>query len=289
MIEPTRPCAWANLLSKAWGPRFPVEVDTIAMEYSTRFPDPIKKIAKADADGFEGALYPLSKSGKWAILYNPNIRSKGRINFTLAHEFGHYLVHRALNPAGFECGEARILGYDSDEARRVIEQEADTFASYLLMPMDDYRAQIGRAEMSLDLLAHCADRYGVSMTAAALKWLDFTDECAVLVTAINGFVLWCWRSKAAKRRRIFVRKGMELPAESWAANPSLVASSAGVPLAPNVWPVAAEAREMSIFADRYEMTISLLVFGETDWRARGCDIDEEPEEDTYERILRKSA
>lgn len=287
MREPTRPCAWANLLSKAWGPRFPVEVDTIAMEYSKRFADPIKKIAKADADGFEGALYPLPKSGKWAILYNPNIRSKGRINFTLAHEFGHYLVHRAQNPAGLECGEARVLGYDSDETRRVIEQEADTFASYLLMPMDDYRAQIGSAEMSLDLLSHCADRYDVSATAAAIKWLDLTDECAVLVTAINGFVLWCWRSKAAKRRRIFFQKGMELPAASWAANPNMVASSAGVSLAPNVWPVASETREMAIFADRYEMTISLLVFDKAD--SRGADWNSEAEEDTYDRFMRRSA
>ena len=288
MREPTRPATWANLLSAAWGPRFPVVVETIAMEYSTRLPDPIKTIKKADVDGFEGALYPLAKSGKWAILYNPDITSKGRVNFTLAHEFGHYLVHRALNPGGFECGEARVLGYDADQARRVIEQEADTFASYLLMPMDDYRAQIGSADMSLDLLGHCADRYGVSMTAAAIKWLDLTDDCAVLVTAINGFVLWCWRSKAARRRRIFFPKGMELPPASWAATPGLVGSSAGVSLAPNVWPVGSDVREMAIFADRYEMTISLLVFGEADGQPREWD-EEEPEEDTYERFSRRLA
>ena len=288
MRDPTRPAAWANLLSAAWGPRFPVEVETIAMEYSTRFPDPIKTIKKAGVDGFEGALYPLSKSGKWAILYNPNIVSKGRTNFTLAHEFGHYLVHRALNPGGFECGEARVLGYDGDQARRVIEQEADTFASYLLMPMDDYRAQIGSADMSLDLLDHCADRYGVSMTAAAIKWLDLTDECAVLVTAINGFVLWCWRSKAAKRRGIFFPTGMERPAASWAATPGLVGSSAGISLAPNVWPVASDVREMAIFADRYEMTISLLVFAEAARQPREWD-EEEPEEDSYDRFTRRSA
>ena len=283
--EPTRPCAWANLLSRAWGPRFPVDVELIALEYSQRFPDPIKTIKTAEVDDFEGALYPLTKSGKWAILYNPKIPSKGRINFTLAHEFGHYLIHRKLNPAGFECGEARVLGYDGDEARRTIEQEADTFASYLLMPMDDFRAQVGRNDMTLDLLGHCADRYDVSMTAAALKWLDLTDECAVLVTAVNGFVLWCWRSKAAKRQRIFFERGMPLPAGSWAANPSLSLSapSAGVTLPPTVWPARGEVREMAIFADRYEMTISLLIF---ERRARsGCDWDEEYEEDTFDRFL----
>lgn len=283
--EPTRPCAWANLLSRAWGPRFPVDVELIALEYSKRFPDPIKTIKKAEVDDFEGALYPIASSGKWAILYNPEIPSKGRINFTLAHEFGHYLVHRKLNPAGFECGEARVLGYDKDEARRIIEQEADTFASYLLMPMDDFRAQIGRNDMTLDLLGHCADRYDVSMTAAALKWLDMTDECAVLVTAVNGFVLWCWRSKAAKRQRIFFERGIPLPARSWAANPglSLTATGAGVRLPPNVWPVSGESREMAIFADRYEMTISLLVFEKQS--GRGADWQDEAEEDVFDRFL----
>lgn len=283
--EPTRPCAWANLLSRAWGPRFPVDVELIALEYSKRFPDPIKTIKKAPIDDFEGALYPIASSGKWAILYNPEIPSKGRINFTLAHEFGHYLVHRKLNPAGFECGEARVLGYDKDEARRIIEQEADTFASYLLMPMDDFRAQIGRNDMTLDLLGHCADRYEVSMTAAALKWLDITEECAVLVTAVNGFVLWCWRSKAAKRQRIFFERGMPLPPGSWAANPalSLTATSEGVRLPQNVWPVSGESREMAIFADRYEMTISLLVFEKQSWR--GAEWEDEPEQDVFDRFL----
>lgn len=283
--EPTRPCAWANLLSRAWGPRFPVDVELIALEYSKRFNDPIKSITKAQVDEFEGALYPLPKSGKWAILYNPDIQSKGRINFTLAHELGHYLVHRKLSPAGFECGEARVLGYDQDEARRIIEQEADIFASYLLMPMDDFRTQVGRDRMTLDLLGHCADRYEVSRTAAAIKWLDITDECAVLVTAVNGFVLWCWRSKAAKRQRIFFKRGMPLPSDSWAANPnlSLSATSEGVALPPNVWPVKGEAREMAIFADRYEMTISLLIFEKPSFG--GCEWEDAPEDDTYDRFI----
>ena len=153
------------------------------------------------------------------------------------------------------------------------------------MPMDDFRAQIGRNDMTLELLGHCADRYDVSMTAAALKWLDMTEECAVLVTAVNGFVLWCWRSKAAKRRRIFFERGMPLPADSWAANPtlSLTATSAGVRLPQSVWPVSGESREMAIFADRYEMTISLLVFEKQSWR--GAEWEDEAEEDVYDRFL----
>jgi hypothetical protein len=112
-----------------------------------------------------------------------------------------------------------------------------------------------------------------------------TEECAVLVTAVNGFVLWCWRSKAAKRQRIFFERGMPLPAGSRAASPalSLTATSAGVKLPQNVWPVSGESREMVIFADRYEMTISLVVFEKQSWR--GADWQDEPEEDVFDRFL----
>ncbi|MBB4642952.1 ImmA/IrrE family metallo-endopeptidase [Rhizorhapis suberifaciens] len=274
-------------MSKLWGARFPVEVKTIALEYTQqRFADPIKKIAEASVDHFEGALAPLPKSGKWAILYNPNIASAGRINFTLAHELGHYFAHRHLNPGGFECGEKQVLGVDRDAERRRIEQEADAFASYLLMPMDDYRAQVGRDEMTLGLLRQCADRYDVSMTAAAIKWLDLTPKCAALVVATNGFVLWCWRSPLAKKRGIYFPSGMELPAGSLAAQPGLILSEVerGIMLDRSVWGGGSDVREMAIFADRYEMTISLLVFDGEAYGYAPWDLDGEAEEDTFDRF-----
>lgn len=39
-----------------------------------------------------------------------------------------------------------------------IEGQADLFASYLLMPLDDYRIQVSTSAVDLDVLAHCADR-----------------------------------------------------------------------------------------------------------------------------------
>jgi hypothetical protein len=259
-----------------WGPRFPVDVRQIAFEYSKRFSDPIHKIAAADMAGFEGALGPLPKRGGWGILYNPAIRSAGRINYTLGHEFGHYLCHRHLKPGGFQCGESDVLGATFQQ-----EREADKFASYLLMPLDDFRAQVGNQRMTLDLLHHCADRYGVSFTAAALKWLESTRLCAVVVVATNGYVLWCRRSAAAVRARIYFPKGMELPPGSVAADGDVFAPTDGTELAPGVW-WDRPTREVAIFADHYEMTISLLVFEELGVLPDGWE--EEVVEDTFDRF-----
>lgn len=273
--DPTTPCAWANALVRMWGPRFPVDVRQIALEYSRRFDDPVRDIVAADVPTFEGALFPHPNGG-WAILYNPSISSPGRINFTLGHEWGHYLCHRKLKPEGIECGVREIVGSTRD-----IEQEADRFASYLLMPLDDFRAQTRGLAMTADLLRHCADRYEVSLTAAALKWLEATDQCAAVVVATNGFVLWFKRSAAAEKARMFWRPGTELPAQSVAAMGQQASSGQGVSLPAGVWADRA-VREVAIFADRYEMTVSLLVFEERDFIL--SDWDAEDDVDVFDQF-----
>jgi len=261
-----------------WGPRFPVDVRQIALEYSKRFNDPVLKIAEADVRRFEGALYPLGKRGGWAILYNPSISSPGRINFTLGHEWGHYLCHRTAAPVGFECSQSDVLG-----GTRKQEQEADRFASYLLMPLDDFRAQVGSERMTLDLLRHCADRYEVSLTAAALKWLESTRLCAAVVVAENGYVVWARPSAAARRARIYFPNGMELPPGSLAADGDRLLSAEGVNLSSGIW-WNRPTREVAIFADKYEMTISLLVFEELGVLPDGWE--EEDVEDAFDRFNR---
>jgi hypothetical protein len=54
--------------------------------------------------------------------------------------------------------------------------------------MDDFRRQVDGRAIDLDLLGLCADRYGVSLTAAILKWLEITPELAVLVVSCDGFL-----------------------------------------------------------------------------------------------------
>jgi len=267
--EPSGPRAWANKLVTLWGARFPVDVRQIALEYSKqRFDDPVHKIVEADVPSFEGALAPLKKRQAWAILYNPTIRSSGRINYTLGHELGHYLCHRHQTPDGFECGQSDVLGGNLQQ-----EREADLFASYLLMPLNDFREQVGSGAMTFDLLRHCADRYAVSLTAAALKWLESTGQCAAVVVATNGFVLWCRRSVAAERARIFFPSGMELPAQSAAAKATTLAAADPVVHPPGIW-WNRPTHEVAIFADHYEMTISLLVFEEHGYLPNGWEEEE---------------
>lgn len=63
--------------------------------------------------GFGALIKAPAGKKNWDIVYNASIRSPGRINFTLAHEFGHYLLHRLQHPQGFSCGEQDVVRWDS--------------------------------------------------------------------------------------------------------------------------------------------------------------------------------
>lgn len=204
--------------------RFPVNVEVVAREISRqRFPsEPIARIESVNLPGFEGVLVQHSTKKKWKIGYNDKIQSPGRIRFTLAHEFGHYLLHRQRQTS-FECSEKDMHDWDAEGQQ--IETEADTFASYLLMPLDDFRRQIGSAPISIDLLRHCGDRYGVSLMAAALKWIEIATKRAVVVAARDGFVLWARSSKSALRSGAFLaarQKTIEVPSSSCLYDASVI-------------------------------------------------------------------
>ncbi|SKA21047.1 ImmA/IrrE family metallo-endopeptidase [Novilysobacter spongiicola] len=217
-----KPMVEANRLSKllnhvlADAERFPVDVQSLALEYSAQcFPEePIVKIEEVDICGFEGVLTRHPTKSKWKIGYHNNLRSEGRIRFTLAHEFGHYLLHRALK-SSFECTQQDMHQWDGSEQE--IEVAADTFASYLLMPLDDFRLQLGTQPISIDLLMHLSSRYGVSPMAAALKWAEIERKRMVVVAARDGFVLWAKSSPSAFRSGVYLasrKQRIEVPARS---------------------------------------------------------------------------
>lgn len=176
---------------------FPIDVKTVALDiYGSIFPDPITDVKPCALPGFEGLLVRNSVGSKWMIAYNDQLESPGRIRFTLAHEFGHYLMHRSGRDE-FKCSQNPASSTDALE--RKIEAEADSFSSALLMPAEDFRQQIDSQRFSIAMLMHCANRYGVSLTAAALKWRDMARGRVIVVAAKDGFLDWASSNSAAFR------------------------------------------------------------------------------------------
>ena len=273
MPDAKTPEGWAirigRILNAVLGEdHFPIEVAKVAKEISRQlYPDdPITRVTGDKLRSFEGALVraPLGRKG-WGILFNTDIASPGRINFTLAHEFGHYLLHRSSYPEGFNCSTEDMVRWDTEYGR--VEHQANVFASYLLMPLDDFRRRLSPSTVpDLDALSDCADRYDVSLTAAALKWLSYTERRSVLVVSRDEFILWAWSSKAAYRTGAFFktanRPPRPIPAVSLAAHGRKgEMRTAASEFEEGIWFEREPCTELALFSDRYDFTISLLHLG----------------------------
>jgi hypothetical protein len=255
--------------------RFPVNVEELALGCSQVFGwrDPIASVEAASIRGFEGALFPSEDRKQWLLLYNNAIRSPGRIRFTQAHELGHYILHRTQRES-FECSEGDMLDWSSEGEN--LEAQADEFASYLLMPLNDYRQQVN-APVNLDLMGHCANRYGVSLTAAILKWLSYTEEKAVVIMSRDGYMSWAWASQPAFKAGAFFRtrtQTIAIPVGSISANQAIQSERLGVEVPARVWFAHAEpqwqVREMKLYSEHYDSLITLIILPRfaTVWPAR---------------------
>jgi hypothetical protein len=285
MTEPSTPAAWGIQLSKLWtecGQLFPLDVKQLALEVTkTRFADPISVIKGHGIPGIDGMLSKRKSHGDWCISYDETVTVPGRINFTLGHEFGHYLIHRKTRDE-FLCGQPDMLDYNS-AATKKLESEANKFASYLLMPAADFREQIKGQSITIDLLGHCANRYGTSFTATALKWLEITEEAALLVVARDGFVCWSYPSQLASRKGAYLPPGTPVPQSSIDRLCSAVAkkNNNGGRVQLGVWHSTMEAEELVIVSDQFELAIFLVRFP----MAGMVDHEEEPEQDAFTFLL----
>jgi hypothetical protein len=258
------------------GCRYPVNVKELALQCADLFAwdDPISEVKPANIPGFDGGLFKDLETKRWLLLYNQSVESLGRIRFTQAHELGHYILHRQAKES-FQCSEEDMLNWDIEEKN--IESQADKFASSLLMPLHDFREQVTNTTVDLDVLGGCADRYGVSLTAAILRWLEHTDQKAVVIHSRDGYMNWSWSSQAALKAGAFFRtkrSPVPIPEGSLAANGLIKIEKAGLHVPARVWFEHAEEitqlREMKVSSDRHDIVISLLILPRSAdvWKAR---------------------
>jgi len=269
--------------------RAPVDVVGLALEYSRKVaPDsPIHEVVERNIPGCVGALvYGEARPRQWAIMYHVG-QSDGRRSFTVGHEFGHYVLHRQLIEedgrfdGGIYCDENAVVRRGGSG----IEQEADEFAAALLMPFHDFRRQLpAKSRTDFDTLSRLAKRYGVSLTATILRWLEYTETRAIMVVSNEGFARWAKPSGSALKSGRFIRTKntvYELPSQAFATRRDYSDGAlTGVMQQAGVW-FPEPVHEMCFRSDRYDQEITVLQF-----EADGPRFQTEQEEtDVYDRFI----
>jgi hypothetical protein len=215
-------------------------------------------------------------------------QSNGRRSFTVGHEFAHYILHRQLIEedgsfdGGIYCDENAVVRRNGSG----IEKEADEFAAALLMPFHDFRSQLpAKARADFEALSGLARRYGVSLTAVILRWLEYTETRAIMVVSNEGFAHWAKPSKAAFRSGRYIRTRdtvYGLPMQAFAARRDYSdAALTGTMQQAGVW-FPEPVHEMCFRSERYDQEITLLQFETDAPRVQA----EEDEADVFDNFVR---
>ena len=173
-------------------------------------------VAVVACPGLSSSALYLRRGRDEVILYAIEGRTREFQRFSIAHELGHRTLHQGgLRPSG------------------QLEREADYFAGCLLMHVDVViEARRRHASEPLSAIAALAGDRGVSLTAAAIRYVEVIEDASIVVVA-HGSSIRQWRSNAALAarldRRFRLLAGADLPEEALArklSKPQLSLTSA---------------------------------------------------------------
>ena len=143
-------------------------------------------------DGPSGCL--VCNAGEYGIVYSTSLNNPGFINFTIAHELGHYFTPHhpeLLFPDGSGIHRSRA-GFVSEQKH---EREADDYAVHLLMPKDLFEPALRRAGQGLGAIKTLANQCGTSLTASAIRCATLSTEPLVVVVTSQNRIDYCIVSK----------------------------------------------------------------------------------------------
>ena len=184
---------------------------SMANGIASLYPTPIPLLKLANDEGisviydkygkntFDGMTWYEPQQDKFYIHINTergNTEKNTKGRFTLAHELGHYFIdhHRLAMEKGIM--QAHIHRYEpfGKNEEWIIEREADEFAANLLMPMSQFVADLNGKVLSGELIKDIAEKYNVSFSACAIRYLKLNRIPIMLVFSQMGRVKWQMRS-----------------------------------------------------------------------------------------------
>lgn len=138
----------------------------------------------------DGAQATLVRLGGRAIIGVATGLTPGQRRFAIAHELGHFEMHAHLSYLGLCTGEDLLPAYR--ESGR--EAEANEFAAELLMPAALLRPRCDVERVRWDPIEELEREFEVSLTAAAIRFLNFTPDRVALVCSRAGEIEWVIRT-----------------------------------------------------------------------------------------------
>ncbi|MYF98827.1 ImmA/IrrE family metallo-endopeptidase [Candidatus Poribacteria bacterium] len=170
----------------------------------------------ASNGGVSGML--LHVNGEFGIAYPTHIKNEGFKRFSLAHEIGHYRlpghIDAVLDANGQHISKAGFRSTDR------YEQEADHFASALLMPKKLFIAAMRSAGDGLQAIETLQEKCETSLESTAIRYVQTSRNPVVVIRSGDRAIDYAVMSDRFKEfpGLDWIRKGMPLPPSSITAS-----------------------------------------------------------------------
>ncbi len=163
-------------------------------------------LAKADAR-------LIRRGPRGLVRVNPDIPEPGRKRFAVAHELGHWLIHRDQSQINACTDQDMVAKYKAS----ALEVEASYFAAELLMPGNLFGPRLRKLRPSFDLIKGLAREFGTSLTATAIRCAEVTDDYLAVVASEGGRIRW-WRGSENFEEQLWIEAGTPLSPKSVAGS-----------------------------------------------------------------------
>ena len=154
-------------------------------------------------DRLDTAEARLVRNGPRGLLrVNEAIPERGRKRFAIAHEIGHWILHRDSSQLNI-CNNADMIAQYKASATEV---EASFFAAELLMPQAAFAPLLRRVRPSFRLISELATEFDTSLTATAIRCVEVTDDYCAVVASEGGTIRW-WKGSERFEERFWIHAG----------------------------------------------------------------------------------
>jgi len=132
---------------------------------------------------------------KTLIKINSNIPYASKKRFTIAHEIGHFLMHKNIEIHNENSNTLNWFNNTEQQLTKGVQEwEANNFASELLMPEPIFRKEANGKSFSPELLKYMSERFKTSITSTVFRYLQLDLHPLLVVFISNGIVKYWSKS-----------------------------------------------------------------------------------------------
>ena len=145
------------------------------------------------------------------ITVSSRLNSEAQKIFTITHEMGHFFNERFKSENLRGCKSDDLAGYKS---KKINEENANIFAAEFLMHKPWFTDFTKNTELSIEFIKQTAQHFKVSLSAAAIRFIEIGQFPSAVIYCVNKKVLWYSAHNSFIFK--FISKAYDVPGESQA-------------------------------------------------------------------------